>query len=139
MKVSFDFDSTLSIDIVEQYAKELIEQGHEIWIVTSRFKYFDKSRNKVNNSDLYEVADRIGIKEDHIHFCEMENKSEFLKDKEFLWHLDDDAIELSFIRTDTTVFPIWRYQGINWKQQCQDLLRILTNKFKPSQIKLITL
>lgn len=38
MKVSFDFDGTLEPPIVQQYAKELIEKGIEVWVVTSRSK-----------------------------------------------------------------------------------------------------
>jgi len=37
MKVSFDFDGTLSKKDVQKFAKELVEEGHEVWIVTSRF------------------------------------------------------------------------------------------------------
>ena len=37
MKVGFDFDSTLSRKDVQEFAKELVNDGHEVWIVTSRF------------------------------------------------------------------------------------------------------
>ena len=37
MKVSFDFDSTLSRKDVQSFAKELVDRGLEVWIVTSRF------------------------------------------------------------------------------------------------------
>ena len=37
MKVSFDFDGTLSRKDVQKLAKELVSEGHEVWIVTSRF------------------------------------------------------------------------------------------------------
>ena len=37
MKVSFDFDGTLSRKDVQEYAKSLVNSGLEVWIVTSRF------------------------------------------------------------------------------------------------------
>ena len=120
-KVSFDFDNTLTIDSVEDFAKRLVEDGHEVWIVTSR----SHADDLVYNGDLYDCAERIGIKKENIHFCYSKNKSEFLKDKGFLWHLDDDVIELSFIRSDTNVFPIWKASGNTWYNQCRDLIRIL--------------
>jgi len=129
MKVSFDFDSTLSEERVEEYAKKLVKEGHEVWIVTSRLGN-GKEPNPKWNDDLYECAERVGISKDHIHFCSMVDKSEFLKDKGFLWHLDDDIIELSFIRTDTDVFPIWCYYGHNWMQYCDDLIRIIELKYE---------
>ncbi len=125
MKVSFDFDSTLTVNVVEQFAKRLVKEGHEVWIVTSRHEFADLSGNKVNNTELFELVNECGILKNHIHFTCSKNKSEFLKDKGFLWHLDDDVIELSFIRTDTDVFPIWRRSGNEWWNQCRDLIRIL--------------
>jgi len=121
MKLSFDFDGTLTVDIVEDLAKSLVKEGHEIWIVTSR-----SNKDEVFNKDLFDLAVEIGIPREQIHFCYSKNKSEFLKDKGFLWHLDDDVIELSFIRTDTNVFPIWRWHGNDWRNQCKDLIRILS-------------
>jgi len=119
-KVSFDFDNTLSVKVVEQFAEKLVKDGHEVWIVTSR----SNAGDEVYNKDLYEVSRRIGILDEHIHFCYSKNKSEFLKFTDFLWHLDDDVIELSFIRTDTDVFPIWRREGNDWFNQCKDLIRL---------------
>jgi len=125
MKVSFDYDSTLSEDYVEDYAKTLVDDGHEVWLVTSRLGN-GKEPNPHWNDDLYECASRVGISKEHIYFCSMANKSEFLKDKGFLWHLDDDVIELSFIRTDTDVFPIYHNRGNGWRLYCDDLIRIVS-------------
>jgi len=36
-KVVFDYDDTLSIPSIQEYAKMLIEKDVEVWIVTSRF------------------------------------------------------------------------------------------------------
>lgn len=127
MKVSFDFDSTLSMEVVQALAVHLISDGHEVWIVTSRHEFADKSGNKVSNNDLFEVSDELGIPREHIHFCNMADKYEFLEGKDFLWHLDDDAVELQFLRIHTNVFPIHRRTGNDWLNQCLDLLRIIPN------------
>jgi len=127
-KVSFDFDSTLTVDVVQNLAKRLVKEGHEVWIVTSRFEFTDSSGNKCNNDDLFEIAFEIGIPFDRIHFCNMDDKYNFLKDKNFLWHLDDDFIELSLIRSETNIFPIWRIKRNDWYNECLDLIRILETK-----------
>ena len=118
MKVSFDFGSTLTLGKVQAYAKELVERGIEVWIVTSR-KGFGKEPNPTCNDDLFEVAERIGIKKENIHFCCMANKSEFLKDKNFVFHIDDDNIELSFVKTDTDVKPIYLFGNRDWRSDCE--------------------
>ena len=55
-KVSFDFDGTLSRLDVQKYAKSLIEQGFEVWIVTSRLHE--------KNADTKRVGSKVGTKVD---------------------------------------------------------------------------
>ena len=113
-KVSFDFDDTLSYEEVQEYAKSLIEQGIDVHIVTSRYE--DVTRypfNISNHDDLNTVATKLGIDLDNIHFTNMENKYHFFqKNSDFIWHLDNDEVEISlmkwhkdlhnkFIKTDT--------------------------------------
>lgn len=96
-KVSFDFDGTLSLPIVREVAKELVDKGFEVWIVTARCDNGD-------NTDLNLAAKLSGIK--NIKYMCFEDKFEFLKDKDFLFHIDDDVIELSMIESFTKVKPI---------------------------------
>jgi len=121
MKVSFDFDSTLTRKDVQLFAKELIDRGFEVWIVTSRFG-FGQEPTKTWNDDLFKVASEIGIPQEHIHFTCITNKSEFLKDKDFLFHLDDDNIELEFIKEETDVEPIYLFGNKDWKNDCEKIL-----------------
>lgn len=98
-KVSFDFDSTLDREDVQKVAKRLVELGFEVWIVTSRVsdetlkvRFLHTPPNW--NKDLFDVADALGIRRSQIKFTEFEDKIGFLKDKNFLFHLDDDSEEL---------------------------------------------
>lgn len=121
-KVSFDFDSTLSRRDVQEYAKSLILIGVDVWICTSRLEP-SKAPNKEWNDDLFMVANNIGIKRGNIIFCNYENKSIFLKDKGFLFHIDDDNVELSFIKTDTDVTPIYLFGNKNWREDCNNAIK----------------
>lgn len=120
-KVSFDFDSTLSRKKIQDYAAELIRRGFELWICTSRCDV-ENAPNKEWNDDLFEVADILGIKREHIIFTNYANKSEFLTD-DFIFHLDDDWIELSFIKTDTKVTGISCFGNKNWKKDCNNSIK----------------
>lgn len=102
-KVSIDFDSTLDRSDVQRFAKKLINDGFEVWIVTSRtsLEYAKEnldqlSINRVEKSNLklFRVADNLGIKREHIHFTNHQLKVEFLEDKNYIFHLDDDSEEL---------------------------------------------
>ena len=128
-KVSFDFDSTLSVKVVQKFVKKLLKENVEIWIVTSRPANSTRFLNF--NGDLYLVADTLGIPREQIHFTSYEDKYAFLKDKDFLFHLDDDVIELSMIKDYTDVIPVCHYDwGIKyggkkeWKNKCLKILNL---------------
>jgi hypothetical protein len=133
-RVSFDFDSTLSLPEIQKFAKELVEEGVEVWVVTSRMKKWiggvvGGSTGEIGNNDLFEVTDKIGISRANIHFTEGDDKWKFLKDKGFAFHLDDCTIELELIEENTDVVPVchfdWgqKFGGKEaWKKRCLESL-----------------
>lgn len=128
MKVSFDFDSTLSRKDVQEFAKELVNEGHEVWIVTSRFS--DEVGKEKNwhwilgqNQRLFDVAEDCGIKKENIYFTCMESKSIFLEGKDFIFHLDDDDIELmDILESKDGCRPI-HVDHFEWKESCRNILK----------------
>lgn len=131
MKVSFDFDGTLERESVQKYAKELINNGIEVWIVTSRLttenyikQYFTSQYNgELANKDLYDVAKELGIPESRIHFTNFQMKSDFLKDKNFVWHIDDDWCENRDILKNAQPTKAINAIGPNWKGKCEKVLK----------------
>lgn len=131
IKCSFDFDGTLDSKTVQKYARELIEKGIEIWIVTSRRDcehYIDYHKTNLHdgelvNKDLFEIAEQLGIPNERIHFTNFEFKYLFLKDKDFIWHLDDSLEEIKLIYSHTKVKPISYFYNPNWKGKCEKILK----------------
>ncbi len=95
-KVSFDYDSTADTQEVEEFAKELVDIGFEVWIVTTRLDN-TKAPSPHWNDDLFNTVMRCGIKFDNIHFTNGADKWLFLKDKNFIFHIDDDSYEIDCI------------------------------------------
>lgn len=98
MKISFDFDSTLSEPEMQELALKFISKGIDVYDTTSR-------RQKVQglnffNSDLFEVTDKLGIERDNVVFTNFNPKYEYLKD--FDIHFDDDEVEIN----DINNFPM---------------------------------
>ena len=132
MKVSFDFDHTLSRKDVQSFAKELVDEGHEVWIVTSRFSDEAAKEKKWHwiegqNQKLFDVAQDCGIKKENIQFTCMESKSYFLSGKGFIFHLDDDDIELMDIFESnkfdqSKCFPV-HVDHFEWKETCRNILK----------------
>lgn len=126
--VSFDFDSTLSRPDVQEYAVKLINEGIDVWVVTSRYddlhKHMWSPNPEATNNELWEVIDRIGLPRWKVMFTNMTDKSLFLARTKIIWHLDDDNIELFNIRDDKAVNTIGvQVNAGSWKQKCQRLLK----------------
>jgi len=94
MKISFDFDSTLAEDRIQRLCAKLQEDGHEIWITTTRPH---KLPNGViiENRDLFKVAKEFNIPTERIRFTGGTDKYHFLEG--FDIHFDDDRIEIELI------------------------------------------
>jgi hypothetical protein len=115
MKISIDFDDTLSTERVQKFVKGLIHIGQEIHIVTSRMNSV-LSGNPNWNNDLHEVAEWIGIPEERIHFLNLTPKYKFFKNNsDFLCHLDDDSEEIDDINRYTKVVGVLYNQSFSSK------------------------
>ncbi len=112
IKVSFDFDDTLSRLSVQNFVREL-NNKFDIWIVTSRLE-------TINNEDLFSVANFLNIK--NIVFTNLEWKFIFFKDKDFLCHFDDFSQELDLINQHTKTVGISVWKNNMWKRKFRHLL-----------------
>ena len=131
-KCSFDFDNTLDRKDVQRFAKKLINDGFEIWIVTSRMTVEfarDNGRcqdtiNRVEkaNLKLFRIADNLGIKREHIYFTNFELKIDFLEGKDFIFHLDDDTDELIAIMNSSDNCKPINVDYFEWEEMIIKLL-----------------
>ena len=130
-KLSFDFDETLEHKPIQEYAKELVENGHDVWITTTRFgddtkykKFFDTTTNvDLTNNDLWKVAEYVGIPKEKIHFTDMQDKWPYIKTMDFLWHIDDDWVENRQILNNTKTLAISSVSNANWQNKCRRIIR----------------
>ena len=80
----------------------------------------------LTNSDLWEVANELGIPKERVHFTNMSDKAfYFEKNLDFLWHLDDDWVENRQIlkRTKARVKAVSAFGNPNWRQKCERILK----------------
>lgn len=129
VKVSFDFDETLSRKEVQEYAKELVNQGIEVWVVTTRWDENHKHKYDLNPTldDLWEVVDRLGIPKHHVRFTCMEWKHTYLNGTNFIWHLDDNPSEFSAAKINGCNVPMIQVDSNGWMIKCDRLLNNAIN------------
>lgn len=130
-KVSFDFDGTIGHkNDIQEYCKTLLSNNQvEVFITTRRYGPDSKGNPEdpwwvnigtKNWEEVYKLADTLGINRDNIHFCNMKMKYDYLKDKDFLWHLDDDMLEVEEINMLPDTRAIWINE--DWLTECNKLI-----------------
>lgn len=126
LKVSIDFDSTLTKPCVQEFVKQLNRKGIEVHITTSRYQTGIHTNAGLqityNNADVYRIAEQCDIDPWNIHFTNGNYKVEYL-DKEFLFHLDDDRFEIERI----THIPAIQVNESHSLHKCWN---IIENEFK---------
>ena len=96
MKVSFDFDHTLTNPKYQELAKKFIDLGAEVFIVTTRkYKNEDGSKLPYDNREVFSMAGRLKIPKDNIVFTNYKDKYSYVSDFEF--HFDDNIHEINLI------------------------------------------
>jgi len=98
LKVSFDYDGTLSTKEGKKKAKKHIERGDNVYITTARPK--DWHGERWDNTEVFEAAENLGIPKNKIRFLDFDDKWKHLK--EFDFHFDDDKTEIELINANTT-------------------------------------
>jgi hypothetical protein len=121
-KISIDFDETLDHEIVQTLVKKMIDDGHDVHIVTSRSK--DHMWHiEIWNNDVYDIANKLGISYDKIHFTSYVPKFIFFSEsdnQDFYFHLDNDELEIEEINKHTKVKGILFDE--NWESNIKKLL-----------------
>lgn len=124
--VSFDYDGTLTVPEVQEYAKELMARGFEVHVTTAREGFGGNTNPFLEdwNQDLYKTIESLGIPKENITYCRDENK--FLNFREdFIFHLDDNEYEISRIKTHSDIgveYSETNWKG-NWKVLCENKIR----------------
>lgn len=128
VKVSFDFDSTLSRTDIQDYAKTLILRGFEVWVCTSRYEncsdYLWRRWEKDCHEDLKKVISELGIPWERVIFTNMQDKWYKMQELGFnpLFHLDDDSIELNGINRNLKTTKAISCTGGGWKKKLEKIV-----------------
>jgi hypothetical protein len=92
-KVSFDFDDTLSTARGQEIAKRIIREGKQVYIITRR--------NEYNASEVYRMAERLGILKSRVYFTNGAYKWMTIKRLEIGTHYDNNQTEIDLIKINT--------------------------------------
>jgi len=124
--ISFDFDGTLSVFEVEQIALSLKNRGYNIWITTVRYPDDYQGSlytgQKIDNSKVYEVSNRIGIPKEQINFLSFDPKRKFfIENPNFIFHLDDNFFKevVDMNESEECLVPaVWYHPNLtDWKDK----------------------
>jgi hypothetical protein len=103
MKITIDFDGTLSTPKIQSLVMSLYKYDIDIWILTSRYDELHKHLYPQNpsNEDMYSVVLSMGIPKHKIIFTNASPKANYLKSTNVVVHIDDNNMELFKINNHT--------------------------------------
>jgi hypothetical protein len=119
--VSVDFDGTLDRADVEEYMAELIGLGYNVHILTSREPQDETEAQLIDNSDLFDVANQLGIPAENIFFTAFVPKYHYLEMSNMIFHLDDSEVELGEIDKLTNTVAI-NANTVDFRDKCDKVL-----------------
>lgn len=115
IRISFDFDDTLSLPSVQKVAKELIEYGFDVIVVTSR-------KSDGENSDIEEVVQDLGI--DIVFYTEYNLKYSHLNSLMCDIHIDNDRNELIHLSRFSDIAAV-DVTNESWEYELKNILLCL--------------
>jgi hypothetical protein len=96
MKISFDFDTCLSEEIIQKIAKIFLTSSLcEVYIITSRL-----NNNLHKNTDLFKIAEILNIKKENIFFTDGDFKWKTILKLGVNLHFDDMEDEVHLINAN---------------------------------------
>jgi len=118
-RISLDFDDTLSTQRGQDLARNLINRGYDVYVVTSRQKFA--------SSGVYYITDKLGIPRDKVIFTEGRLKWKKLKELGISKHYDNNEDEIKAIRDNAPLI-----QAVKFAEDCpiatQDVKTNLNNR-----------
>jgi hypothetical protein len=91
--VSFDFDDTLSTAKGQEKAKQLLAENYRVLIITAR--------QSKDSKEVFDVADKLGIRRSDIYFTSGKNKWETVKRLGVAIHYDNNQEQVDLINKMT--------------------------------------
>ena len=101
MKVSIDFDDTLSTQRGQDLARYIINNGYDLYVVTRR--------QKSQSADVYAISDKLKIPRDKVVFTNGRLKWETLKRLGIQKHIDNNPEEIQAIKQNAPLIDAVKF------------------------------
>lgn len=100
MIVAFDFDKVMDDIKIQIFAKKLISERNEVWVVTAR------KDNDYNHKIIDGVIKRIGLSKYNVIYCDEKPKYDFLQAINADLYIDNINNEFQIINNHTKTIPV---------------------------------
>lgn len=115
MKVAIDFENTLTKFEVFEFANDLLNEGIEVHVLTSRIGHIKSDYNK----DILKMARGLNIPYANLIFTN-DKKDYFINHPIYEFCLSDNLIDLQLVDVLVKTVPI--FGNKNWKRECLGLI-----------------
>ena len=121
LKVSFEYDDTLSTNRGQELAKRLLSEGDDVHVVTRR--------SIMQSGQVYKVAEELGIPKNKVHFTNGKLKWETIKRLGIQKHYDNNSDEIKEIKDNAPLTQAIKFE-LDCPKATQDVETNLKNRQK---------
>lgn len=94
MKISFDYDDTLTTKKGQEMALNELKKGNDVLILTAR--------QEKDSAPVYDLAEKLGIAQSNVHFTNGQDKWKYILRLHIDKHIDNNQEQIDKIRKFTT-------------------------------------
>ena len=115
MKIALDFENVLTTNKGFDFANDLLNEGVEVYVVSSRIGHIKSN----HNSDLLKVVRHLNLPYSNVIFT-LNKQGYFANHSGFKFYLSDNMIDLQLVDKDVNSIPLFGNE--NWRSDCLDLV-----------------
>jgi len=115
MKIALDFENVLTKNKGFDFANDLLNEGVEVHIITSRIGHIKSEQNR----DLLKVVRDLNLPYSNVIFT-LNKQGYFANHSGFKFYASDNMIDLQLVDKDVNCIPV--FGNNNWISDCLDLV-----------------
>lgn len=126
MRITVDFDGTLTRDDVQQYVEMLRSRNISATVITSRYGFTYKDKDGLGyeqNKDLFDKIEGLGFSKDDVYFSNGGGKNRLIKLLKPVLHLENNGREIDEVMMGSSITSV-DVNKIGWQSEANYILGI---------------
>lgn len=126
MRITVDFDGTLTREDVQRYVEELRSRKISATVITSRYGFTYKDKDGFGyeqNKDLFDKVEGLGFSKEDVYFTNGDSKKRLIRMLKPVLHLENSSSDIDDVMKGSSIASI-NVNKIGWQSEANFILGI---------------